>query len=645
MFKLVSKFKPTGDQPQAIATLSKNLKTGAKHQVLLGVTGSGKTFSLANVIEQAQRPTLVISHNKTLAAQLYQEFQDFFPENGVHYFVSYYDYYQPEAYIPQTDTYIEKDAKVNEQIDHLRHKAVQDLMQRKDVIIVASVSCIYNIGSPEDYQSVSFNLKVGQKIKRQDFLRQLTTLLYQRNDIEQKPGSFRVRGDNVEVFTVTAEKIIKVEFFGDEIAQIYQKSYQEKLVSKYLPINRITIFPAQFWVSPESKIQTAISNIQNDLEIRLAELKKQNKLVEAQRLAQRTNYDIEMIQNMGYCQGIENYSRYFESRKPGSVPFSLLGYFPDDYLVVIDESHMTIPQVHAMYNTDKARKNVLIEHGFRLPSCLDNRPLKFEEFEEKVKQAIYVSATPGPYEKHKATKNFTVEQVVRPTGLLEPAIEVKSTQGQVLDLTKEIKEATKKNQRVLAITLTKRMSEELADYLKNQGIKAQYLHSEIKTLDRPEILNKLRRGDIDVLIGINLLREGLDLPEVGLVAILDADKEGFLRNETTLIQTMGRAARHINGRVILYADKLTGSMQSAIKEVTRRRKIQEKYNQQHNITPQAISKEIKSWQFASQEKQIMAEFGAINDVKILESEMKQAATNLDFERAAEIRDLIKKIKN
>ncbi|MDD5146338.1 MAG: excinuclease ABC subunit UvrB [Candidatus Pacebacteria bacterium] len=645
MFKLVSKFKPTGDQPRAIEQLMRNLESGVKHQVLLGVTGSGKTFSLANVIEKTQKPTLVISHNKTLAAQLYQEFKDFFPENGVHYFVSYYDYYQPEAYIPQTDTYIEKDASINEQIDHLRHAAVQDLIQRRDIIIVASVSCIYNIGSPEDYQNVSFEIKMEQKIKRQEFLRRLTALLYQRNDTDPKPGSFRVRGEIVEVFSAAGEKITKVEFFGDEISQIHQKDYQGRLDAKYVPIHKVTLFPAQFWVSPESKVKTAMANIENDLQERLAELKKQNKLLEAQRLEQRTNYDIEMIQNVGYCHGIENYSRYFEFREPGSTPFSLLGYFPNDFLVVIDESHMTVPQVHAMYNTDKARKDVLIEHGFRLPSCLDNRPLKFEEFEKKINQAIYVSATPGAYEKHKATKEFIVEQLVRPTGLLEPAIEVRPTERQVQNLILEIKQATQKQQRVLAVTLTKRMAEELADYLKQQGIKAQYLHSEVKTLERPEILNKLRQGEFDVIIGINLLREGLDLPEVALVAILDADKEGFLRNETTLIQTMGRAARNIDGRVILYADKLTLSMKSAIKEVERRRKIQVQYNKKHGITPQAINKEIKNWQFASKEKQIMAEFGTINDIKILEAEMKQAAANLDFERAADIRDLIKKLRH
>jgi len=668
-FKLVSKFKPTGDQPKAIRQLVKNLNDRSSDQVLLGVTGSGKTFTLANVIAETQKPALIISHNKTLAAQLYQEFKEFFPNNAVHYFVSYYDYFQPEAYIPQTDTYIEKDAKINEEIDRLRHSTTQDLTQRNDVIVVASVSCIYNVGSPEEYQKTALEIKQGQKIKRQDFLANLIALQYQRNDIpasnasrsnagwEFKPGTFRVRGEIVEIYLVTGDKIIKVELSIDQIENITEENplFASQTDSRSREASRlresVKIFPGKFWVSEETKQKTAIANIQKDLEIRLAELKKQNKLVEAQRLEQRTSYDLEMIQTAGYCSGIENYSRYFELRKPGLPPFTLIDYFPRDFLTLIDESHITVPQLHAMYNTDKARKNVLIDFGFRLPSCLDNRPLKFEEFEEKTKQTIYVSATPGSYELNKIQnskfkiQNLLVEQLVRPTGLLEPSIEIRPAQGQIKDLIKEIQKAIKNQERVLAITLTKKMAEELADYLKNQNIKAQYLHSEIKTLERPEILNKLRKGEFDVVIGINLLREGLDLPEVGLVAILDADKEGFLRNETTLIQTMGRASRNIAGRVILYADRITGSMKGALNEIERRRKIQINYNKKHNIKPGAIIKEIKDWQIKSKEKQVEAEFETIFDVKILEQEMKMAADSLDFERAVQLRDLINKLKS
>ncbi|PIU14730.1 excinuclease ABC subunit UvrB [bacterium (Candidatus Gribaldobacteria) CG08_land_8_20_14_0_20_39_15] len=678
-FKLVSKFKPAGGQPQAIKQLTRNILAGERNQVFLGVTGSGKTFSISNIIEKTQLPTLWVSHNKTLAAQTYQELKEFFPNNAVHYFVSYYDYYQPEAYLPASDTYIEKDAKINEEIDRLRHAAVQDLIQRKDVIVVASVSCIYNIGSPQEYQNVSLEIKQGQKIKRQEFLRHLVALQYQRNDYEFRPGAFRARGEVVEIYLVTGEKIVRLEFFGDRIEKIFLSEPSLSTNYKLLTTN-YRILPAKFWVSEEEKIKIAITNIQNDLQARLAELKKQGKSLEAQRLEQRTNYDLEMIQTAGYCSGIENYSRYFEFRKPSAPPFTLLDYFPfayphnscensrHSYLTIIDESHITIPQLHAMYNTDKARKNILIDYGFRLPSCLDNRPLKFEEFKNKIQQAIYVSATPGPYEIDRIKKiwklpsNFhnlqgscratsstsnslLVEQLVRPTGLLEPSVEIRPTKNQIQNLVKEIKKAKAKNERVLAITLTKRMAEELTSYLKEQAINAQYLHSEIKTLERPKILNKLRQGEYEAIIGINLLREGLDLPEVALVVILDADKEGFLRNETTLIQTMGRAARHINGRVILYGDKITGSMKSAICEVARRRKIQLSYNKKHSITPQAIIKKIRDWPFAGQPKGLSAEFGAINDIKILEKEMQQAAVNLNFERAAEIRDLIKEIKS
>jgi len=626
MFKLVSKFKPTGDQPQAIEQLLKNLEAGVKNQVLLGVTGSGKTFSIAKVIERANKSVLVISHNKTLAAQLYQEFKEFFPNNAVHYFVSYYDYYQPEAYIPQTDTYIEKDAKINEEIDRLRHAATQDLLTRKDVIVVASVSCIYNIGSPETYQKVALQLKPGQKIKRRDLIARLTSLQYQRNDIDFRPGTFRVRGDIIEVYLVTGKSIITIELSGDKIVK-----------------PECRIFPAHFWVTPQDKLEIALENIKLELQEQLKILKGEKKSIEAQKLEKRTNYDLELMKETGFCHGIENYSRHLEFRKPKEPPFVLLNYFPKDFLTIIDESHMTLPQLHAMYNTDKSRKEVLIEYGFRLPSALDNRPLNFKEFEERVNQTIYASATPGPYEKQKAREHI-VEQVIRPTGLLEPSIEIKPTKNQVKDLIEEIKKRIKKNQRSLVITLTKRLSEALTDYLREAGIKTHYLHSEIKTLERPKILQDLREGKYDVIVGINLLREGLDLPEVSLIAILDADKEGFLRNETTLIQTMGRAARHLQGHVIMYADKKTLSMEKAIKEVLRRRNIQEKYNKKHKITPKAISKEIREWPFAPKEKEVGIEFWAIQDKKLLEKEMKVAAKSLNFERAAEIRDLIKKIK-
>lgn len=631
MFKLISNFRPTGDQPRAIKKLSENLKTGVKDQVLLGVTGSGKTYTMASVIEKIQRPALIISHNKTLAAQSYQEFKEFFPKNGVHYFVSYYDYYQPEAYIPQSDTYIEKDAKINQEIDKLRHAAVQDVLQRKDVIVVASVSCIYNIGSPADYQKVSLEIKEGRQIKRRDFLKHLTSLQYQRNDIDFKPGTFRVRGDVVEICLVTGKETIRIEFFGDKIEKISPPGKSCKL------------FPAQFWIAPEEKLGLAIENIKLELQERLEELRKQGKLLEAQRLEQRTNYDLEMLKETGWCCGIENYSRHLEFRNPKTPPFTLLDYFPKGFLVFIDESHMTIPQIRAMHNTDKARKEVLIAHGFRLPSALDNRPLKFEEFLKKTEQMIYVSATPGPYEMEKAGRQYIVEQLIRPTGLLEPAVEIRPTKQQVKNLVKEVKERAKKNQRTLAITLTKRLAEELADYLENQGIKTRYLHSEVKTLERPEILKKLREGKYDVIVGINLLREGLDLPEVALVAILDADKEGFLRSETTLIQTMGRAARHIEGRVILYADKITGSIKKAVREIERRRKLQEQYNRKHKIKPSPIVKEIRGWEFGNESAGTSSEFAVVKDINLLSKEMKKAAANLNFERAAELRDLIKKL--
>jgi len=653
MFQLKSPFKPTGDQPQAIEKLVKNLKAGVRHQVLLGVTGSGKTFVMSNVIERIQRPVLVITHNKTLGAQLYQEFKEFFPENAVHYFVSYYDYYQPEAYIPQTDTYIEKDAKINEEIDRLRHAATQDLLTRNDIIIVASVSCIYNIGSPEAYQEVSLEIKPNQKVKRKDFISHLTSLQYQRNDIDFKPGTFRVRGDVVEIFAVTGREIIKIEFNSDKIEKI-TKQKSEGLDSE---IRNLRLFPAHFWVTPQEKLGIAIENIKLELEERLKELKnptvrtQQKKLLEAQRLEQKTNYDLEMLRETGYCHGVENYSRHLEFREPGQAPYALVNYFPKDFLIFIDESHITLSQLHAMANQDRARKETLIEYGFRLPSAIDNRPLTFKEFEERVNQAIYVSATPAEEEKKKAGKKYIIEQLIRPTGLLEPSIEIRITKNQVRDLIKEIKKRVAKKQRTLVLTLTKRLAEALSDYLSEEGITSQWLHSEVKTLERPQILKDLRKGKYDVLVGINLLREGLDLPEVALVAILDADKEGFLRSETTLIQTMGRAARHLEGHVILYADKITSSMKKAIDETLRRRKIQENYNKKRGITPRSIIKEIRDWPFAPKAKEISSEFWTppthhpIWDKKLLEREMKEAAKNLDFERAAEIRDLIKKFKN
>lgn len=646
MFKLVSPFQPTGDQPRAIEKLVKNLRNGVRHQVLLGVTGSGKTYSMAAVIEKIQKPTLIISHNKVLAAQLYQEFKEFFPENSVNYFVSYYDYYQPEAYIPQTDTYIEKDAKINETIDRLRHAAVQDLLIRKDVIIVASVSCIYNIGSPENFQKVSLEIKPGKKIKRNDFLRQLINLQYQRNDIEFTPGTFRVRGSAIEIFAITGKEIIRVEFEGNQIDRIAKSGVKGKnfLNSEFeIRNSEFRLFPGHFWVTPQEKLDIALENIRLELQERLKELKKKKNLLETQRLEQRTSYDLEMIEETSYCHGIENYSRHLEFRKPGQAPFTLIDYFPKDFLVFIDESHQTLPQLHAMANQDRARKETLIEYGFRLPSAIDNRPLKFEEFEERINQVICVSATPAEEERKRATKKYIVEQLIRPTGLLEPSIEIRPIKNQVKDLILEIKKRILKKQRVLVLTLTKRLAEALSDFLSEEGISCQWLHSEIKTLERPEILKNLRKGKYDVLVGINLLREGLDLPEVALAAILDADKEGFLRSETTLIQIMGRAARHPEGHVILYADEITKSMKKAIEEVKRRRKIQMEYNKKYNIVPKPIIKEIRDWPFAKKEKEIAAEFWMIRDKKLLEKEMKEAARNLDFERAAEIRDLIKQL--
>ena len=649
MFKVVTKFKPTGDQPKAIRKLTKNLKDGAKHQILLGVTGSGKTATMSWLIEKTQKPALIISPNKTLCAQLFQEFREFFPKNAVHYFVSYYDYYQPEAYIPQTDTYIGKDAKINEEIDRLRHAAVQDLLQRKDIIVIASVSCIYNIGSPTIYQKVSLEIKRGQKIKRKKLISHLISLQYQRNDIDFKPGTFRVRGNIVDIYLVTGKQFLRIEFSGDNVEKLLIAKSNLSPKYKVLTTN-YKLFPAHFWVTPEEKLSIALENIRFELQEQLKKLKKQEKLLEAQRLERRTNYDLELLEETGFCSGIENYSRHLEFRKKSTPPFVLIDYFPKDFLVFIDESHQTLPQLHAMSLQDKIRKKTLIEHGFRLPSAIDNRPLRFEEFEKKINQVIYVSATPRKEEKEKVLKQnkganrYIVEQLIRPTGLLEPFIEIRPIENQIKDLVSEIKKVINNKQRVLVITLTKRLAEALSDYLTEEGISCSYLHSEIKTLERPQILKDLRLGKYDVLVGINLLREGLDLPEVELVAILDADKEGFLRSETTLIQTMGRAARHIKGRVILYAKNITKSMNSAIKEVERRREIQAEYNKKYNITPKPITKKIRSWPFASKKEKVLTEFWIIKDKKLLEGEMKKAARDLDFERAAEIRDLIKKLK-
>jgi len=648
-FKLKSDYKPLGDQPGAIEQLTKGLNDGLNHQTLLGVTGSGKTFSMANVIQNVQRPTLVLSHNKTLAAQLYTEFRNFFPENAVHYFVSYFDYYQPEAYIPRSDTYIEKDSQINEEIDRLRHAATDALLSRKDVIIVASVSCIYGIGSVEDYNGLSIDVKVGERKVRDKFLRHLTDIQYQRNDIDFHRGTFRVRGDVVDVFPAGEELAYRMEFFGDEIERITKI---DPLTGEILAKpDSYKIFPSSHYVTPQEKLKVALGQIENELAERLQLFKKQGKLLEAQRLEQRTRFDLEMLQETGFVKGIENYSRYLTNREPGEQPATLLDYFPDDYVMMIDESHMTIPQVRGMYNGDRARKEVLVEHGFRLPSALDNRPLTFTEFERHVGQAIYVSATPAEYELSRSPE--PAQQVIRPTGLLDPPIEVRPIEGQIDDLIAEIRDATAKHQRVLVTTLTKRMSEDLAEYLKEINIKVAYLHSDVDTLDRTDILRDLRLGVYDVLVGINLLREGLDLPEVSLVAILDADKEGFLRSEQALIQTVGRAARHEKGHVIMYADRITKSMQKTIDETTRRRKIQEAYNTEHGITPTGIKRAIEKGMrpdLPDEAKRAKLnlkkipkdEYGSL--IKDLTSQMDLAAANLQFETAAELRDIINDIK-
>jgi len=644
-FKIVSDFRLTGDQPQAIDKLVDGLNKGYREQTLLGVTGSGKTFTMANVIERIQRPTLVICHNKTLAAQLATEFKEFLPENAVEYFVSYYDYYQPEAYIPSTDLYIEKETDINEEIDKLRHAATRSLFTRRDIVIVASVSCIYGLGAPEEYRSFVLTIESNKRYRRNKLVRHLVDMQYERNDYDFTRGRFRIRGDTLEIQPAYEETALRIEFWGDEIERIVEV---DPLTGEVLAHrDQVDIYPAKHFVTSHDKLMAAIEDIKVELEDRLKELRNQGKLLEAQRLESRTNYDIEMLQEVGYCTGVENYSRHLQRRAPGSTPWTLLDYFPDDFLLFIDESHMTLPQIRGMYHGDISRKQTLVDYGFRLPSALDNRPLNFEEFDKHVNQVIYVSATPKPYEYEHSQQ--VVEQLVRPTGLLEPTVEVKPVKGQIDDLIYQIKSRVAKGERCLVTTLTKRMAEELSDYLKEMEIKTHYLHSEVETLERVEILRDLRLGVYDVVVGINLLREGLDLPEVSLVAILDADKEGYLRSKEALIQTMGRAARHINAHVIMYADTITQSMQKAIEETGRRRQVQKAYNKEHGITPQGIRKAIKD---ITERVQAVAETRApyvvtpiskdemAQLIRQLESQMKAAAKNLEFEKAAMIRDRI-----
>lgn len=652
-FQIRSEYVPRGDQPKAIDRLSRGVLDGLKHQALLGVTGSGKTFTMANVIQRVQKPTLVIAPNKTLAAQLCSEFKEFFPDNAVEYFVSYYDYYQPEAYIPQTDTYIEKDSSINDEIDKLRHSATAALFERRDVIIVASVSCIYGLGSPEDYRHLMLSLRQGQEYDRDWILRKLVDIQYDRNDMDFHRGTFRVRGDVIEIFPASfTEKAIRVELFGDEVDRILEV---DTLTGEILGQRKhVSIFPASHYVTEVEKMKRALKSIEEELEKRLQELRSKGKLLEAQRLEQRTRYDMEMMQEVGYCQGIENYSRHLTGRKPGEPPYTLLDYFPEDFLMFIDESHVAVPQIGGMYEGDHSRKRSLVEYGFRLPSALDNRPLKFHEFEQKINQVIYVSATPGPYElKH---SQQVVEQIVRPTGLVDPEVFVRPVKGQIDDLLHEIRRRVEKNTRVLVTTLTKRMAEDLTDYLKETGVRVRYLHSEIKTIERMEIIRDLRLGKFDVLVGINLLREGLDLPEVSLVAILDADKEGFLRSERSLIQTIGRAARNVEGQVIMYADTITDSMKRAIHETNRRRGLQMEYNQKHGITPETVRKAVRDVieaTIAAEPKELYVTKQQVDgmskkDIKKLiarlEKEMQQAARQLEFEKAAELRDAIMELR-
>ena len=648
MFKLVSKYKPSGDQPQAIDKLVKGIEEGKHEQVLLGATGTGKTFTIANVIARTNRPTLVLAHNKTLAGQLYSELKELFPENRVEYFVSYYDYYQPEAYVPSTDTYIEKDSSINDEIDELRHAATSALISRRDVIVVSSVSCIYGIGEVEEYKNKMLTLTVGENISREQVLAKLVEMLYERNDFDFKRGTFRVRGDTLEIIPANQNTLgFRIEFFDEEIDRICEIDTLTGTITKNM--KNVSIFPASHFVVSDEKLQAAIVRIKKELQERLEELKNNNKLLAAERLEQRTNYDLEMLEETGFCSGIENYSAPMAGRTPGETPTTLMDFFPDDYLLVVDESHVTLPQVRGMYNGDRARKMNLVDYGFRLPSALDNRPLKYEEFEKKINQAIYVSATPGDLELEH-TNNQYVEQIIRPTGLLDPTIEVRKTEGQIDDLVGEINERINKDERILITTLTIRMAEELTNYLKELDIKVAYLHSEVKTLERMQIIHDVRAGKYNVLVGINLLREGLDIPEVSLIAILDADKEGFLRSNRSLIQTIGRCARNANGHVIMYGDKITDSMQQAIDETARRRKIQEEYNKEHGIIPQTIKKEIREVisntdTKESKGKKKLTKKEIARNIENVEEEMREAARNLDFERAMELRDILFEMKS
>lgn len=648
MFKLHSDYKPTGDQPQAIEYLSNGIKEGKKFQTLLGVTGSGKTFTMANIIQQVQKPTLVLAHNKTLAGQLYSEFKEFFPENNVEYFVSYYDYYQPEAYIASSDTYIEKDASINDEIDKLRHSATAALFETRDVIIVASVSCIYGLGDPIDYEHMIVSLRPGMQKERNDIMKRLITMQYSRNELDFKRGTFRAKGDILEIYpSDESESAIRVEFWGDEIEKI---SEINPLTGKVIATrNHVMIFPNSHYVTTADKMERAIGTIEEELQERIKYFKDNGKLIEAQRIEERTNFDIEMMKETGFCQGIENYSRHISGREPGSAPFTLFDYFPKDFLLLIDESHATIPQVRAMYNGDRARKESLVKYGFRLPSAFDNRPLKFNEFEERINQVVFVSATPAEYELEHSKGNV-VEQIIRPTGLLDPKIEVKPVENQIDDLIEQIRERVQKNERVLVTTLTKKMAEDLTAYLAGLDIKVRYMHSDIKALERMEIIRSLRLGEFDVLVGINLLREGLDIPEVSLVAILDADKEGFLRSERSLIQTIGRAARNTDGKVIMYADELTESMEKAISETNRRRKIQQEYNEKNGITPKTIQKSVRDSIKASIIEEAETKYNISKDESIediinkLTDEMLKYASNMEFEKAAELRDKIKELE-